>query len=56
MNELVSLIKDVSFFKERKLSISDIKEVASCFQFKEVAEGEDVINFGEIGDNFYLVV
>ena len=56
LDELVKLIKDVSFFKERKLSIQEIKEVASGFQFQEVEEGEDVVKYGDQGDNFYLII
>jgi len=37
LDELVGLIKDIAWFKERQnLSANDIRELAACFQFEEV--------------------
>ena len=53
----MGLIKDISFFKERaQLKISDIRELAACFKFEEVNEGQDVIKYGDVGENFYLIL
>ena len=57
LDELVRLIKDISFFKDRSsLKTQDIRELAACFKFKEVNEGNNVINYGDIGENFYLII
>jgi hypothetical protein len=57
LDELVGFIKDISFFKERaNLKINDIRELAACFKFVEVSECLDVIKYGEIGENFYLIL
>jgi hypothetical protein len=57
LDELVGLIKDIAWFKERQnLSANDIRELAACFQFEEVQEFNDVMEFGDTGESFYLIL
>lgn len=57
LDELVKLIKDISFFKDRaSIKTQDIRELAATFKFQEVREGNNVISYGDIGENFYLIL
>ena len=54
---MVGLIKNISFFKERKsLDVTEIREIAACFRFEEINEGSDVMEYGDKAENFYLLL
>lgn len=56
MNHVVSLIKGLKFFKERNIYDLDLQEVTNVLKFEKFSPGEIIMNFGEKGDKFYVIV
>ena len=49
--ELIGIISDIKFFRERKeIKPSDFRELVSAFQYTEIDENQSVIKYGEPGD------
>ena len=50
-------IMGIKFFRERQqLSQDDILELSYCFKFQEISSMRDVINYGDEGDKFYIII
>ena len=56
--DIIDTLKGLDYFKRQigKLGHSEWKDLASSLEYTKVAKGTDVINYGEIGDKFYLVL
>jgi hypothetical protein len=50
------VIKDIEFFKERELNESTLLNVVNCLTLQTMVAGETVMEFGDIGVNFYLIL
>ena len=50
------IINDIKFFKQRNIKQNELVELVSAFKFEEFEAGEDVINHGESGDKFYIIL
>ena len=53
---LAPLIKDIPFFKERGLDGNLLHDVVSCMEYCEVPKDEYVFEFGDQGQNYFLII
>lgn len=51
--ELMDIIRNVKFFKNRK---NQLKDIATAFTFQRNLPGEEIIRYGEYGDKFYIII
>ena len=56
LHQLVPLISELPFFKERGLDGNLMLDVVSCMEYCEVAENEFVFEYGHVGTNFFLIL
>lgn len=56
INSLVPYCKTLPFFKNRDLSETAIAEVLALMTLREVNEDQFVIEFGDRGDEFFLIL
>lgn len=56
LEELQCIIARIPFFKTKKISNPDLKEIISAFQFERYGEYEKVFNYGEIGEKLYIII
>ena len=54
--DLISKIKDIEFFKQRALTEETLAEVVSCMSLLEMEKDDVVMEYGDIGYNFYLTL
>ena len=52
----VQTIKEVPFFAEKGLSENAMLEILNCMTVKQVPPVEAVVEYGDIGENFYLIL
>ena len=50
------MVKNLPFFKDRGLKNTAIAETLSLMNYKEVKKDEFVIEYGQTGDEFYLIL
>lgn len=57
-DHLVALVQEIKFFQERATQIkeSDLRDLTQSFQVVEFQKGENVLNYGEAGDQFYTII
>ena len=53
---MIKIVKDIPFFKERKMEDSAILEIVNAMVVKGVPADRPVIEYGDVGDKFYLVL
>ena len=54
---LIDMIKDNDFFKNRQeLKTSDLRDLALNFQIQEIPQFQNVFEFDDIGDTFYMII
>lgn len=56
IRELVPLVRNLPFFKERKLKDSAINECLSLMTLKVAKKDEFVIEYGTFGEEFYVIL
>ena len=56
ISHVVNLIKDLKFFKERNISDDVLHEITNVIKFEKFEPGQVIMNFGERGDKFYVIV
>jgi CRP-like cAMP-binding protein len=56
LKKLSPLIKDIPFFKDRRIEGPMLLDVVGCMELKTVAKDEFVFEYGDLGDNFYLIL
>ena len=49
----MDVIRNVKFFKDKK---DQLKDIATAFTFQRNASGEKIIQYGEYGDQFYIII
>ena len=49
-------MQDISFFKERKLKPHEMNEVCGGLQYESKESESFVINYGDFGDKFYIIL
>ena len=54
--EVVNLISELKFFKERKIQTEDLEDITKVLTFERKQAGDIIINYGEKGDKFYIIV
>ena len=52
----MNLIKDLKFFKDRNIADNDLQEITKVLSIERFAPGEVIMNYGEKGDKFYVIV
>lgn len=56
LHTLLSLLKDVHFFKERNILGSDLIEVGKELKYEVFDKDEYVFKAGEYGDKFFIIL
>ena len=55
--ELVNMLKAIPFFQKKvNLKDSNYRDLASRFKFQIGSVQENIINYGDEGDNFYIIL
>ena len=50
------MVKDIPFFKDRNMEDSAVLEIVNAMRLKNVPANKYVIEYGDVGHNFYLVL
>ena len=53
---MLGYLKNVQFFKERKIKNRDLEELVSAFRFEKFEAGEQIMEYGEPGEKFYVMI
>ena len=54
---MIKIIGGIKFFKDTKaLTLSHLKEICKNLHIQYNKIGENVINFDEVGENFYVIL
>ena len=56
INMIVPMVKNLPFFKDRGLKNTAIAETLSHMTYKHVKKDQFVIEYGDTGDEFYLIL
>lgn len=56
LKKLVPLIKDIPFFRDRHIEGPMMLDVVGCMGYKRVRKDEYLFEYGDVGDNFYLIL
>ena len=56
VSHVLNLIKDLKFFKDRNIADNDLQEITKVLSIERFAPGEVIMNYGEKGDKFYVIV
>jgi hypothetical protein len=56
LKKLIPLIKDIPFFKDRNLNGAMLLDIVSIMEYKSVQQENYVFEYGDLGDNFYLLL
>lgn len=46
----------IEFFKERKIKPKDLVDICQRLKYEVVSAGKNVIQFGEYGDKFFVIL
>jgi CRP-like cAMP-binding protein len=49
-------LKEVEFFRERKMRDSEIDQIAGSMTLKRYHKGECIMQYGDIGETFYFIL
>ena len=49
-------MKKIPFFKERKMTDSNLIDIINCMSVLPVKKGDTIIEYGDIGENFYFIL
>jgi CRP-like cAMP-binding protein len=50
------LIQNIPFFKERGIQGQTLLDLVACMSFKTVKKDVYVVEYGDVGDEFYLIL
>jgi len=56
MAQLIKLVKDIPYFKERGMNDEAILEVIKVMKLMTAPLGKNVVEYGDIGENFYFIL
>lgn len=48
------LMSEVAFFQ--KFRVNDVREISEALKYLEMKDGENVVNYGDIGDKWYCLL
>ena len=54
--EMLQIVKKIPFFKERKMTDSNLIDIINCMNVLPVKKGDTIIEYGDIGENFYFIL
>lgn len=49
-------MRRIPFFKEREMNDAGMLEVVNCMSLKSIPEGNFVFEYGELGEEFFLIL
>ena len=53
---VITILKEIPFFKDRQMSDSALVDVINVMKMLPMREGTRVMNYGDVGDNFYFIL
>ena len=53
---MIEIVKEIPFFKERKMTDSDLRDVFNVMTLEIVEKGKTIMEYGDVGDNFYFII
>ena len=56
LQELVPIIKQIQFFKDRDIKDTDYPEIISSMNYEFCKAGSEVFEYGSYGDKFYIIL
>mmetsp|Transcript_4756 Transcript_4756/g.7181 ORF Transcript_4756/g.7181 Transcript_4756/m.7181 type:complete len:100 (-) Transcript_4756:551-850(-) len=56
IEQVVNFLKTIQFFKDRKIKHKDMMELVSAFRLESFPDGHNVINHGEAGNSFFIIL
>jgi hypothetical protein len=56
LEEVIEIVKEIPFFKERKMTDSDLRDVFNVMTLEIVEKGKTIMEYGDVGDNFYFII
>ena len=54
--ELADLISQNKFFAQKNIKREDMVELVNCFKFDVRNQGENVFDYGDKGEHFYIII
>ena len=54
--QMAKIVKEMPYFKERGMDDHSLLEVFKVMKLMTVPQGKNVVEFGDIGDNFYFIL
>lgn len=54
IEKITKYLREVPFFKDRKIRDKDLDELVGAFHFESFSPGEQIMEFGEVGNKFYI--
>ena len=54
--KMIKLVQDIPFFKDHKMNEVALLEVFNSMTVLSLAQGSTVMNYGDVGDNFYFIL
>ena len=56
LQQLVPYMRNIDFFREREIKIADMLDIMSCIQYERFSSEEVIMNWGELGEKFYILM
>jgi len=56
IKEMTKLIKEIPYFKERKMEEMALIEVFKVMKLMTIPADKNVLEYGDIGENFYFIM
>lgn len=50
------MIKGIKFFKDQNIQENDLPEIAQGLNYEYIQRGQDVFEYGSIGEKFYMIM
>lgn len=49
-------MKEVDFFKQRKVKDSDFPDIIEALKYEFYKKGDTIMHWGDFGENFYILI
>jgi len=56
INEMVEMIQQIKFFKDRNIKDKDVSELCTAFKFEHFDSHSNVFKWGDQGEKFYIII
>lgn len=56
VDEVIKIVQQIKFFKERKIKENDYEELVNALNFESKEEFENVFLYNDPGEHFYIVL